>query len=249
MREFPLVQKHAMYARILAWGLVLVCLLLFGLVLLHNSILDAGFEGISDLISSRDKVRYFISSFGPLAPLAFIGVQVMQVIVSPIPGEATGFMGGYLFGAIPGFLYSTVGLTLGSWLAFSISRLFSPYMARRLTGSKTYNKLNFVVQREGLLIAFLLFLLPGFPKDYLCYLLGLSVMPTSAFMIISTIGRMPGTLMLVLQGSKVFEQQYSGFFILMGISFIIAIPSYIFRERIISWLSRNSGKKNAGTKS
>lgn len=233
----------------LAWGLVLVCLLLFGLILLHNSIMSAGFEGLSDLISNRDRVRYFISSFGPLAPLAFIGVQVMQVIVSPIPGEATGFMGGYLFGAIQGFFYSTIGLTLGSWLAFSISRLFSPYMARRLTGSKAYNKLNFLVQREGLLIAFLLFLIPGFPKDYLCYLLGLSIMPTSAFMIISTIGRMPGTLMLVLQGSKVFEQQYSSFLILMGISFAVAIPSYVFRERIISSLSRNSGTKNGRPKS
>ncbi|MFZ5995173.1 MAG: TVP38/TMEM64 family protein [Thermodesulfobacteriota bacterium] len=226
------MDKGNSYKKLLLWGIILLCLSLFGLVLLHNSLSTIGYDKFSALLSDREKIRNFVASFGPLAPLAFIGLQIMQVLISPIPGEATGFIGGYLFGAVKGFIYSTVGLTLGSWLAFSISRLFTPYVTRRLGETKIYNKFNFIVEHQGVIIAFIFFLLPGFPKDYLCYLLGLSLMPTSVFLVIAAVGRMPGTLMLVLQGSKVFDQAYAVFFILLGIALAAVIFSYMAREKI-----------------
>ena len=226
------MDKGNLYKKLLLWAIILLCLSLFGLVLLHNSLSTIGYDKFSALLSDREKIRNFVASFGPLAPLAFIGLQVMQVLISPIPGEATGFIGGYLFGAVKGFIYSTVGLTLGSWLAFSISRLFTPYVTRRLGQTKIYNKFNFIVEHQGVIIAFIFFLLPGFPKDYLCYLLGLSLMPTSVFLVIAAVGRVPGTLMLALQGSKVFDQAYAVFFILLGIALAAVIFSYMAREKI-----------------
>ncbi|MDO9462510.1 MAG: VTT domain-containing protein, partial [Deltaproteobacteria bacterium] len=206
-----------------------------------------GYDKFSALLSDREKIRNFVASFGPLAPLAFIGLQIMQVVISPIPGEATGFIGGYLFGAVKGFIYSTVGLTLGSWLAFSISRLFTPYVTRRLGKTKIYDKFNFIVEHQGVIIAFIFFLLPGFPKDYLCYLLGLSLMPTSVFLVIAAVGRIPGTLMLALQGSKVFDQEYAIFFILLGIALAAVIFSYMAREKIYR-LVQGLHAKNTDTK-
>jgi len=226
------MDKGNPYKKLLLWGIILLCLSLFGLVLLHNSLSTIGYDKFSALLSDRGKIRDFVASFGPLAPLAFIGLQIMQVVISPIPGEATGFIGGYLFGAARGFIYSTIGLTLGSWLAFSISRLFTPYVTRRLGQTKIYNKFNFIVEHQGVIIAFIFFLLPGFPKDYLCYLLGLSLMPTSVFLVIAAVGRIPGTLMLALQGSKVFDQAYAVFFILLGIALAAVIFSYMAREKI-----------------
>ncbi|MDD5154744.1 MAG: VTT domain-containing protein [Desulfovibrionales bacterium] len=241
------MDKGNLYKKLLLWAIILLCLSLFGLVLLHNSLSTIGYDKFSALLSDREKIRNFVASFGPLAPLAFIGLQVMQVLISPIPGEATGFIGGYLFGAVKGFIYSTVGLTLGSWLAFSISRLFTPYVTRRLGGTKIYNKFNFIVEHQGVIIAFIFFLLPGFPKDYLCYLLGLSLMPTSVFLVIAAVGRMPGTLMLVLQGSKVFDQAYAIFFILLGIALAAVIFSYMAREKIYR-LVQGFHAKNTDTK-
>ncbi len=229
--------KPYSYKSVLYWGSILICVALSALILFHDSLLSLGLDRLVQL-SNTEKIRYFVASFGPLAPLAFIGLQITQVLISPLPGEATGFIGGYLFGAVPGFIYSTIGLTLGSWLAFTISRMFAPLVQRRFAATKLYKKFNLVVEHRGMMIAFIFFLLPGFPKDYLCYLLGLSLMPTGVFLAICTFGRMPGTLMLTLQGSKVFNQEYGGFWILLGISLAIAIPSYIFRERIISRLSK-----------
>jgi len=241
------MDKGNPYKKLLLWAIILLCLSLFGLVLLHNSLSTIGYDKFSALLSDRGKIRDFVASFGPLAPLAFIGLQIMQVVISPIPGEATGFIGGYLFGAARGFIYSTIGLTLGSWLAFSISRLFTPYVARRLGKTKIYDKFNFIVEHQGVIIAFIFFLLPGFPKDYLCYLLGLSLMPASVFLIIAAVGRMPGTLMLVLQGSKVFDQAYAVFFILLGIALAAVIFSYMAREKIYR-LVQGLHAKNTDTK-
>jgi uncharacterized membrane protein YdjX (TVP38/TMEM64 family) len=71
-------------------------------------------EKITDLyrlFSDREKIRLLISSFGNGAPPVFMLVQILQVIFAPVPGEATGFIGGYLFGTLPGFIYSSIGLT------------------------------------------------------------------------------------------------------------------------------------------
>jgi hypothetical protein len=72
-------------------------------------------EKITDLyrlFSDREKIRLLISSFGNGAPPVFMLVQILQVIFAPVPGEATGFIGGYLFGTLPGFIYSSIGLTV-----------------------------------------------------------------------------------------------------------------------------------------
>ena len=62
-------------------------------------------------------LKHTLREWGVLAPVIFIGLQALQVIISPIPGELTGILGGYLFGQWVGLLYSTIGLTLGSVVA------------------------------------------------------------------------------------------------------------------------------------
>ncbi len=73
-----------------------------------------------------------LQALGWLAPVAFILLQALQVVVSPIPGEATGLLGGYLFGLTLGFIYSTVGLTLGTVAAFAIGRWLGARVVARL---------------------------------------------------------------------------------------------------------------------
>ena len=193
------------------------------------------------LLSDKERIKNFIDAFGPLGPVVFILIQTFQVVAAPIPGEATGFLGGFLFGSLPGFIYSTLGLTLGSTLAFLIGRWLEIHVVARLVKKETLEKFDFVMERQGTLVAFLLFLLPGFPKDYLCLILGLSPMPLKIFLIIVTFGRMPGTLMLSLQGAQVFKGNYYGSVIILALIIAVAIPMYIYREKIYLWLRKLSG--------
>jgi len=119
-----------------------------------------------------------LREWGVLAPVIFILLQALQVIISPIPGEATGILGGYLFGQWLGLLYSTIGLTLGSIGAFAIGRWLGAHYVKNLVSPETWNRLGFIVEAEGTILCFIIYLIPGLPKDIICYLFGLSPMPS-----------------------------------------------------------------------
>jgi len=185
-----------------------------------------------------EQLRQAILSYGVWAPAVFGGIQILQVVLAPIPGEASGFLGGYLFGVWPSFLYSSIGLTVGSAIAFYIGRFLGDSAPQAFRDSKTYTRFNHLVSRGGFVIPFLLFVLPGFPKDSLSYILGVSRMPFSVFLFITLVGRMPGTLMLSLQGAEVYQGNWVGLGLLTGISLAVILPCYLFRKQLLAWLSR-----------
>ena len=224
------------------WGWV-TCLLV-GLVILliylYNSQLWIQVVKPWDLFHDRHQLKKVIKSFGPYSPMAFILLQVIQVVVAPIPGEAIEFLGGYVFGVWGGMVYSMIGLILGSGLAFGIARIFEKQAIERFVSPELRKKFDYLIGHEGVILGFLLFLIPGFPKDTLCYILGLTPMHWGIFLIISTIGRIPGTLMSILQGAKVFDHQYMLFLILLGISALVTLVFYIYHEEIHRWIKKMS---------
>jgi uncharacterized membrane protein YdjX (TVP38/TMEM64 family) len=213
-------------------GLVITALLVF--LFLKNDDLFQFYH----LNQYKDEVLDYIHGFGPFEPLVFIIIQILQVIVAPVPGEASGLIGGLLFGTLKGFIFSTIGLTLGSWINFTIGRYLGYRWVRRLIPETKLARFDRLLNHQGVLIVFLLFLFPGFPKDYLCLFLGMSAIPFKAFLWLSTIGRMPGTLSLSLQGALLLEQKYTSFFILLAITAIIAVLSYYYRNTLYQWVER-----------
>jgi uncharacterized membrane protein YdjX (TVP38/TMEM64 family) len=183
-----------------------------------------------------EQIREAILAQGAFAPLIFITLQVLQVVIAPIPGEASGILGGYLFGVLPSLFYSTIGLTIGSLLAFMVGRLLSDLVRRRLEHAAIYKKFNHLVSKGDFVIPFVLFLLPGFPKDSLAYLLGMSHMPLPVFLFITAVGRIPGTLLLSFQGAEIYQGNYLKLAILLAISALIAIPYAFYHKRILAWL-------------
>lgn len=218
---------------------ILLALIIFGFVGFWFRI--PIWEKLTDLyhlFSDREQIRNLISSFGTSAPPVFIFIQVLQVLVAPVPGEATGFIGGYLFGALPGFIYSSIGLTVGSWINFIIGRFLGERYVRKLIPAPKFQKIDGMIKRQGVIFLFILFLFPGFPKDYLCLALGLSTLPIKIFMLLTGIGRMPGTLALSLQGAFLYEQNYALLGIMIGACLILAFVCYAFRERIYLWVEK-----------
>jgi uncharacterized membrane protein YdjX (TVP38/TMEM64 family) len=174
-------------------------------------------------------------------------LQTLQVLFAPIPGELTGFIGGYLFGIGLGFTYSTIGLTCGSLFAFLIARYLGMPFVRRFVGQELMGKFDYLMEHQGAFFSFIFFLIPGLPKDYFCYLLGLSPMHVLTFFIISTIGRIPGTLLLCLQGQAVRSENYRGFFVILGIALFFIVLTISYRDRIEGWVKhRKSAPKTPG---
>jgi len=202
-------------------------------------------EKITDLyrlFSDREQIRHLLSSFGTSAPPVFMLIQILQVLIAPVPGEATGFIGGYLFGTLPGFIYSSIGLTVGSWINFIIGRFLGKRYVRKLIPAHQFEKIDGVLKRQGVIFLFILFLFPGFPKDYLCLALGLSTLPIKIFILLTGIGRMPGTFALSLQGAFLYEQNYALFGVMIGACLILAFLCYAYRERIYLWVEKLNNK-------
>jgi uncharacterized membrane protein YdjX (TVP38/TMEM64 family) len=224
----------------LRWVLVIFILTVLSsfLIYYYNTQLWSAAVKSYSILNDHYRFKEAIDSFGPYSPLAFILLQVVQVVVAPIPGAPVGFLGGYLFGVKWGFIYSTIGLTLGSLLAFRIAGIFERWLVKKFASSKKLKKFDYLMGHEGVIIGFFLFLIPGFPKDALCYILGLTPMRLGIFLIISTIGRIPGTLIATLQGAKAFNHQYAIFFVLAGISALITLIFYVYQEDIHKLIKR-----------
>jgi len=190
------------------------------------------------VFSDREKIKNFITSFGAGAPVVFIIIQILQVLFAPVPGEASGFIGGFLFGTFKGFLFSCIGLTVGSCINFFIGRFLGERYIRKIIPSDYLSRFDAFVKSKGAAVIFILFIFPGFPKDYLCLFLGLSTLSFKVFFIIVTIGRMPGTFLLSLQGSYLFEQNYVIFALIICLCILLSIAAYRYKESLYKWLER-----------
>jgi uncharacterized membrane protein YdjX (TVP38/TMEM64 family) len=181
-------------------------------------------------------LKHTLREWGVLAPVIFMGLQALQVIIAPIPGELTGILGGYLFGQWVGLLYSTIGLTMGSVAAFAVGRWLGARYVQKLVGPDIWRKMGFIVEAEGVILCFIIFLVPGLPKDMACYLFGLSPMPLWVFAVISTFGRIPGTWILSAQGARTEAGDYLQVILLTAVALAVALPLYYYRNRFVEWV-------------
>lgn len=213
-------------------GFILVGLVFVGLAYLLYAF------GLIDYFTDKDLLLKVINEHRTYAALIFIGLQALQVVAAPIPGEVTGFVGGMFFGAASGILYSTIGLTIGSWIAFLLARLAGRPLVEKVVNAETINKYDYVMKHKGLFLAFLMFLIPGFPKDILCYLLGLGHMGQREFLLVSTSGRLLGTTLLTLGGTFFRAGHYGALFTLVGFSLLLILLTMIYRENIERWFRK-----------
>jgi uncharacterized membrane protein YdjX (TVP38/TMEM64 family) len=188
--------------------------------------------GLVQFFLSKKRLLSFLQSLGPWSFVGFILLQAGQVLAAPVPGELTGFLGGYLFGTFFGVLLSTIGLTLGSYIAFILARIFGKPLLEKLVPVSTTDRFKYLFRHKGAFLIFLLFLIPGFPKDWLCYVLGLGPLSTMEFLLIGGTGRFFGTLLLTLGGTYVRHHQYGRFYILVGAGIIIAIVVLAYKDKL-----------------
>jgi len=173
-----------------------------------------------------------LDSLGPLSFIGFILLQAAQVVAAPIPGEVTGLLGGFLYGPFLGVLLSTIGLTLGSFIAFVLARTFGRPFVERFVDKNTMKRFDYLLHHKGAFLVFLLFLIPGFPKDYLCYILGLGHLTVAEFLVIGGTGRLFGTILLTLGGDYIRHHQYGRFSILVGIAIIVVLITMAYRDKL-----------------
>jgi uncharacterized membrane protein YdjX (TVP38/TMEM64 family) len=188
--------------------------------------------GLIRLFCSKQRLLHFLHSLGPWGFAGLIFLQVLQVVVAPIPGEITGLLGGFLYGPILGTIISTIGLTIGSYMAFALSRILGRPFVEKFVPEPALKRFDYLLHQKGAFLVFLLFLIPGIPKDYLCYILGLGHLSTLEFIAIGGLGRLFGTILLSFGGNFIRLEQYGRFFILLGVAIIGVLVALAYKERL-----------------
>ena len=160
------------------------------------------------LFNSLDSFRTYILSKGKLAPLFFMLIQVVQIVLPVIPGGLTTVFGVIIFGAFWGFIYNYISICIGSILVFFVSRNFGKSIVIRIFGKDTFEKYHHKINDKSYEKFFALAILfPVAPDDFLCYLSGLTDMSFKKF----------ASIIFLFKGPSIFLYSMAW---VMGLDFI-----------------------------
>jgi uncharacterized membrane protein YdjX (TVP38/TMEM64 family) len=191
------------------------------------------------LFKDREAIRGWIEGRGIWGPLAYIFLQIVQVVIFVIPGEIVQVAGGYAFGFWLGSLYALIGITLGSLANFYAGRLLGRPFVESLFARDKIEKVEAVTgSSKGAAGFFLLFVIPGIPKDVLCYVAGVSKLRLLAFLGASMAGRLPGILGSAYMGSAAWSGAWRGAIVVLVLAAVLFVLGLAFRERIQAFIAR-----------
>lgn len=183
-------------------------------------------------VSEPEKFRQWVDSHGLLGPLAFLGMMVLQVFVAVIPGEPLEIGAGYAFGAVEGTILCILGAAIGSTLVFLFVRRFGVRAVEVFISREKIHSLRFLQNtRRVHLFLLVAFLLPGTPKDVLCYVAGLTTLKLGPFILISSICRLPSIVTSTIGGSALGSGQWGMAAIVFAATLVIsAIGLWIYKR-------------------
>lgn len=186
--------------------------------------------------------RAWVDASGIWGRIIFIGMVILQVIVAFIPGEAIELAAGYAFGGLEGTVLSMVGILLGSWIIFMLVRKFGVKMVEVFFSKDKIAQVGFLNnQKKTKVLAFLLMLIPGTPKDFLSYFAGLTRLDLKQWLVIVCTARLPSVLTSTLTGAAAGEKQYVMAVILLVLTGLISFVGILYYRYICK---QENGSKN-----
>jgi uncharacterized membrane protein YdjX (TVP38/TMEM64 family) len=196
-------------------------------------VLAALWRPISQIGANPAIIRAWLEPLGPLAPAVFFLLNVIQIVVAPIPGYPVQVLGGILFGFIPGAIYTVGGMTAGGVLAAWLARhLGRPWLERRL-GAETLARWSAIAHINSFWTWWLLLLIPVGDLPYFFAGLTRIRLRTLALAILSSRG--PFTALLVWTGSSVADLPLNWLAILTALIGVTIIVGFSQRSRIEAW--------------
>ena len=181
-----------------------------------------------------ERVVQDVRNAGPGGVLILLGMQCLQVVVAFIPGEVVQVAAGMMYGPWGGAAVVLVGCVISSaFIFFIVHKLGAPFV-RAMIPEKWMGKLEDFEETDKLdVMVFVLFLIPGLPKDVFTYLVPLTDMSMRNFLVLSTVGRIPGILMSTLAADGLMEGDIMRSVLLFLVAAGIAALAIVFHEKIM----------------
>ncbi|MCI9626043.1 MAG: TVP38/TMEM64 family protein [Clostridia bacterium] len=203
----------------------LLCVL-FGVVCFYA-------KPLMELVAEPERFRAWIEGQGLLGYVTFVAIMCLQVVIAVIPGEVVEIGAGYAFGAILGMLLCLVGVAIGSAIIYGFTKLFGYKMVEAFISREKIQSLKFIQSSKRLnLLVFLLFLIPGTPKDIITYFIGLTPMKLRTFLLILGVARIPSVISSTMGGHALGLQNYMVAVIVFTITAAMSLIGILIYRRI-----------------
>ena len=189
-------------------------------------------------IKDPEKLRNFIDSFGIFSSLVYVLLVVLQILLPFIPGEPFELFAGYAFGHVEGFFLCFFAESLSSIIIIFLTRKLGQKFVENFFPKDKIKKLSFLKSKKAFVLYTIIFIMPGTPKDLLCYFGGLANFDLVPLILVTTLGRIPSILTSVITGGAFGSENYKLGIIVYAITFAISL----FGLLIYNTISKNKNK-------
>ena len=181
---------------------------------------------------SQEGLRDYIRSFGAASWIVFLILQVLQVFIALIPGEVVESVAGFLYGPLLGTLLCYIGIAMASSMVFFLTRKFGIKLVEVFVSREKINSMRFLnTEKKRNYVIFLIFFIPGTPKDLLTYFAGLTDIKFGTFLALSLAARLPSVVSSTFGGHLIGEKNYTPAIVVYGLTAVCSILGMIFYNK------------------
>ncbi len=221
---------------------VAVTILFFILLVAVTAASMPFFSRLSDP-ATQQKLQLLVESMGFSGFFLVLGIQIIQVIIAFIPGEPVELLAGVLYGAWGGLFLCLLGIVIASSAIFFTVRRFGYPLVLRLFGKEKIRDFKFLSNAEKVeIVTFILFLIPGTPKDMLTYLAGISGIKPSRFLLLSAFARIPSIVTSTTMGATMSHGDWKMTLFIFLLTAGTGLLGILYKDKIISHLHRQHKK-------
>lgn len=197
-----------------------------------------------------DKFRAWVAAHGAVGKLAYIGMVVLQIVAAFIPGEPLEIAAGYAFGAVEGTLLCLFASALGSFIVIWLVRRFGMKLVEVFFSREKIDSLKFLKSSPRRSLLFLMiFMIPGTPKDLLCYFAGLTDIKLAELMLICSFGRIPSIITSTLGGDALGTESYILAIGVFALTLVISgLGLWSYNRLCVKHRTKAAGREEAAAK-
>ena len=188
---------------------------------------------LTGTFQNPERFRTWIDSHGIRGRLAFIGMAALQVIFAIIPGEPLELGAGYAFSTAEGTVLCLLGNAVGTSIVFFLTKRWGIRLVEMFVSREKMESTRFLQNNEKLnVLVFIIFLIPGTPKDIITYLIGLTPMKLGMFLILTSIARIPSVLTSVMTGNALGVRDYRSAVIVYAVTGLISLAGLLAYRKL-----------------